>query len=132
MRTSMDDNPSEKQQWMTLSVTVPHEIGDAIANFLHERFVPDLVLDDSDSDVTRITAYIEKKKRLGSVSSDLKSYAVALREIFPGLREALIKIVPLKSEKWATAWKSHFKPIKIGRKLIVTPPGSSRKRMIGN
>jgi len=120
MRTSMGNNPSG-QQWMTLSVTVPHEIGDAIANFLHERSVPGLVLDDSDSDVTRITAYIEKKK-LGSVSSELKSYAVALREIFPGLRDALIKIVPLKSEKWATAWKSHFKPIKIGRKLIVTPP----------
>ena len=120
MRASMGENPSG-QQWMTLSVTVPHEIGDAIANFLHERSVPGLVLDDSDSDVTRITAYIEKKK-LGSVSSELKSYAVALREIFPGLRDALIKIVPLKSEKWATAWKSHFKPIKIGRKLIVTPP----------
>jgi ribosomal protein L11 methyltransferase len=116
----MGDKPSE-QQWMTLSVTVPHEIGDAIANFLHERSVPGLVLDDSDSDVTRITAYIEKKK-LGRVSSDLKNYAVALREIFPGLRDALVKIVPLKSEKWATAWKSHFKPIKIGRKLTVTPP----------
>ncbi len=120
MLASMDDNPNE-QQWMTLSVTVPHEIGDAIANFLHERSVPGLVLDDKDPDVTRITAYIEKKK-LGTVSSDLKNYVVALREIFPGLREALIKIVPLKSEKWATAWKSHFKPIKIGRKLIVTPP----------
>src|SRR5208283_1299756 len=120
MRTSMGNNPSGLQ-WMTLSVTVPHEIGDAIANFLHERSVPGLVLDDNDSDVTRITAYIEKKK-LGSVSSDLKNYVVALREIFPGLREALVKIVPLKSEKWATAWKSHFKPIKIGRKLIVTPP----------
>ncbi len=120
MSASMDDNTSGRQ-WMTLSVTVPHEIGDAIANFLHERSVPGLVLDDSDSDVTRITAYIEKKK-LGSVSSELRNYAVALREIFPGLRDALIKIVPLKSEKWATAWKSHFKPIKIGRKLIVTPP----------
>ncbi len=120
MHASMGDNPGQ-QQWMTLSVTVPHEIGDAIANFLHERSVPGLVLDDKDPDVTRITAYIEKKK-LGTVSSDLKKYAVALREIFPGLREALIKIVPLKSDKWATAWKSHFKPIKIGRKLIVTPP----------
>jgi ribosomal protein L11 methyltransferase len=126
MLASMGDNPSQ-QQWMTLSVTVPHEIGDAIANFLHERSVPGLVLDDKDPDVTRITAYIEKKK-LGTVSSDLKKYAVALREIFPGLREALIKIVPLKSEKWATAWKSHFKPIKIGRKLIVTPPWLKPKR----
>ena len=47
---------------MTLSVTVPHEIGDAIANFLHERSVPGLVLDDKDPDVTRITAYVEKKE----------------------------------------------------------------------
>ena len=83
--------------------------------------MPGLVLDEKDPDVTRITAYVEKKK-LRSVSSDLKNYAMALREIFPGLKEALIKIVPLKSEKWATAWKDHFKPIKIGRKLIVTPP----------
>ena len=120
MLASMSDTPN-RTEWMTLSVTVPHEIGDAIANFLHELAVPGLVLDEKDPDVTRITAYVEKKK-LRSVSSDLKNYAMALREIFPGLKEALIKIVPLKSEKWATAWKDHFKPIKIGRKLIVTPP----------
>ncbi len=120
MLASMTDTPNQPE-WMTLSVTVPHEIGDAIANFLHELAVPGLVLDEKDPDVTRITAYVEKKK-LRSVSSDLKNYAMALREIFPGLKEALIKIVPLKSEKWATAWKDHFKPIKIGRKLIVTPP----------
>jgi len=120
MLASMNDVSNEKK-WMTLSVTVPREIGDAIANFLHELAVPGLVLDEKDPDVTRITAYVEKKKLRG-VSSDLKNYAMALREIFPGLREALIKIVPLKSEKWATAWKDHFKPIKIGRKLIVSPP----------
>ena len=120
MLASMTDTPIQPE-WMTLSVTVPREIGDAIANFLHELAVPGLVLDENDPDVTRITAYVEKKK-LRSVSSDLKNYAMALREIFPGLKEALIKIVPLKSEKWATAWKDHFKPIKIGRKLIVTPP----------
>jgi hypothetical protein len=58
----MTDNPNE-QEWMTLSVTVRREIGDAVANFLHELDVPGLVLDEKDPDVTRITAYVEKKKR---------------------------------------------------------------------
>ena len=116
----MKDVPNQ-QEWMTLNVTVPREIGDPIANFLHELAVPGLVLDEKDPDVTRITAYVEKKK-LRSVSSDLKNYAMELREIFPGLEEPVIKMAPLKSEKWATAWKDNFKPIKIGRKLIVTPP----------
>jgi ribosomal protein L11 methyltransferase len=116
----MADTSNEKQ-WMTLKVVVPHEIADAIANFLHELAVPGVVLDEKDPGVITITAYVEKKK-LRSVSSDLKNYSMALREMFPGLEEALIKIQPLKSEKWATAWKDHFKPIKIGRKLIVTPP----------
>ena len=61
MLASMGDNPSEPQ-WMTLSVTVPHEIGDAIANFLHERSVPGLVLDESDSGRhTNNRLYGEKK-----------------------------------------------------------------------
>jgi ribosomal protein L11 methyltransferase len=120
MLDSMNDLRNE-QKWMTLSVTVRREIADPIANFLHELAVPGLALDEKDPDVTRITAYVEKKK-LRSVSSNLKNYAMELCEIFPGLEEPAIKMEPLKSEKWATAWKDNFKPIKIGRKLVVTPP----------
>jgi ribosomal protein L11 methyltransferase len=120
MPDTMKDVPNE-QEWMTLSVTVPREIGDPIANFLHELSVPGLVLDEEDPNVMRITAYVEKKK-LRSVSSSLKNYAMELCDIFPGLEKPLIKMEPLKGEKWATAWKDNFKPIKIGRKLIVTPP----------
>jgi ribosomal protein L11 methyltransferase len=120
MPASMNDTPND-QQWMTISVTVPREIGDPIANFLHELAVPGLILDEKDPDVTRITAHVEKRK-LRSVSSKLNNYAIALHELFPGLKEPVIKMAPLKSEKWATAWKDNFKPIKIGRKLVVTPP----------
>lgn len=116
----MADVP-DKQAWITLSVIVPHEIADAVANFLHECGAPGLVLDEEGPHATKITSYLQKS-RWRRVSSDLERYFRELREIFPGLQDPLIDMVPLKSENWATAWKSRFKPIKIGEKLIITPP----------
>jgi ribosomal protein L11 methyltransferase len=49
----------------------------------------------------------------------------ALRRLFPGRSGILIK--KLRRENWAESWKRHFKPVEIGRALLIKP-GWSRRR----
>ena len=49
----------------------------------------------------------------------------ALRRLWPGRAGILIK--KLRRENWAESWKRHFKPVEIGRALLIKP-GWSRRR----
>jgi ribosomal protein L11 methyltransferase len=108
------------KEWITLEVTVPHEMVDAAADFCHEHGSTGLMLDESE-DATRITAYFERDQ-WDSISDKLKNYLVHLHEIFPDLAQPLSESRPLKTENWAVMWKDNFESLKIGKRLIVTPP----------
>src|SRR5262245_38842025 len=42
-----------------------------------------------------------------------------------------VRIKQLKPQDWAEAWKCHFKPITIGRTLLLTPSWSQRRARKG-
>jgi ribosomal protein L11 methyltransferase len=106
---------------MALTVTVPHEMADAVSNFCHEQNAGGLVIDDTNPDAARITAYYSLEE-WDAVYSRVKKYLSDLQEIFPDLPAPVLATSPLKDENWALTWKAHFKATKIGRGLIVTPP----------
>lgn len=106
---------------MILKVTLPHEMIDAVSNFCHEQSSGGLVIDDMNPDAASITAYIAIEK-WDVVYTRLKKYLANLHEIFPDLPAPVIETSPLQDENWALTWKVHFKAIKIGKCLIVTPP----------
>jgi ribosomal protein L11 methyltransferase len=108
------------KEWITVEITVPHEMADAAAHFCHEHVAAGLMLDETDQ-ATRITAYFEKS-HWESISSQFETFLTRLQEIFPGLSQPVFKSSPLKSENWAVMWKDNFKSLKIGKRLIVTPP----------
>ncbi len=43
-----------------------------------------------------------------------------LAEIFPNWR-FFVKGITLREEDWATAWKKYFKPVRVGRRLVIKP-----------
>jgi ribosomal protein L11 methyltransferase len=61
--------------------------------------------------------------------TDAAARADALREYLgelaalavPGV-PARVEIAPLPDEPWADAWRAHFRPITVGRRLLVCPP----------
>jgi ribosomal protein L11 methyltransferase len=107
--------------WMTVNVSVSAELSDAVTNFLHESGSPGLSIDDNDPEVVIITAYLPKVK-WDAVNYDFKEYLKHLGELFPQTAKPSIKAVPLKRENWAVAWQSRFKPLKVGKNLLITPP----------
>lgn len=107
--------------WMTVSVSVSPELSDSVTNFLHESGSPGLSIDDNDSDLVVITTYLPKAT-WEAVRHDFTKYLNQLAELFPEAREPIVRAVILKPENWAVAWQSRFKPLKIGKSLLITPP----------
>ena len=115
------DKTRQSRSWITLKVTVPDEMVDAVSNFCHEQGSRGAVLDDTLPGVTSITAYFPVETWDG-VSSRFKKYLAELHDIFSDLPAPVVETSPLQNENWALTWKAHFKSVKIGKRLMVTPP----------
>ncbi len=108
-------------QWTAMHFRVPHEMADPICNFCHEHQTEGLVLDDSDQDSVRLTAYFTPD-RWEEALEHAKLYLTQLHEIFSHLPEPGLSISVQEREDWAVMWQGHFKPTEIGNRLIVAPP----------
>ena len=91
-----------------------------------------LVFRDEDTRATLITVY---PKRLPLPRLQLRD---ALRDGLARLREfeidpgkTRITIKPLPRRNWAESWKHHFKPIEIGKQLLIKPGWSRRRPRAG-
>lgn len=94
---------------------------DSINDFCIDHGSGGVVIDDSGVHAVRITAYFPIDQ-WPVVEGSWKSYLDGLREVFPELPIPSVTTTKLPYEDWATAWKSNFKPIELGERLIVTPP----------
>ena len=94
---------------------------DSINHFCIDHGSGGVVIDDSVAHAVRITAYFPIG-RWPAVERSLDRYLDDLREIFSELPSPSVTTTQLPHEDWATAWKSNFKPMELGDRLIVTPP----------
>jgi ribosomal protein L11 methyltransferase len=108
------------KEWVALTIRVPQEMVDVVTNFCHERGSTGMVLDES-YDAARITAYFPKEHG-ELIFDELRSYLAQLRELFPDLAEPVHTMESVKTENWAVMWQDNFTSMKIGKRLIVTPP----------
>ncbi len=109
------------EQWMTVLVSLPHEMADAVNNFCHEQGSGGVIIDEGRKDSATIKAYFTVDK-WDAVYSALTAYLSSLHEIFPGLPEPVLETSPLKRENWATLWQDNFTAMEIGETLLVAPP----------
>ena len=112
-----------------ISVTTTPEAEDAVSEWLASVFG------------VAATAYFHLASRTSRVSVFLEagqfSAPDARREIASGLTRirsfgldtgaAKIQIAPVKREDWAESWKRHFRPLEIGKKLLVKPSWSKKR-----
>lgn len=57
-----------------------------------------------------------------SLAEDLRHYLGDLAALaLPGA-EGSVRVAPLPDEPWADAWRVHFRPVPVGRGLLVCPP----------
>jgi ribosomal protein L11 methyltransferase len=116
-----------------LSVKTSGQTEETVAEILAARFGQlASIYSDIESGETTVSIYLQTKpawskparSRLAAALSDFQG---------PGLTPASpeITLTRLRPENWAESWKRHFKPLEIGRKLLIQPSWTRRRSKPG-
>lgn len=115
--------------WMEVSLTVDGELAEAVAEVM-ARYIPDGVAIESTAIIPdlegegqpggplRVCGYLPIDERLEETRRRLEEGLWYLGRIRP-LPAAEYK--PIQEINWVEAWKQHYQPIPIGRRLIIVP-----------
>lgn len=107
-------------EYWALAVSLDPEAADVVANFLSEAGATGVV-EEGEAPV-RVRAFfppgtdpVETGRRLAAYLGDLRALAVP---VGPGS----VEVTRVPEEAWADAWRAYFRPLRIGRRLLVCPP----------
>lgn len=131
--------------WYQISCTVPASLTDAAADFLSELTGCGVCTDNravdtfSTGDIpeqteTTITGYLAAPCPIEEHAAALLRYLQDCSASLPGYRPAPPQIQLIGEEDWAGSWKAHFKPLPIGRRLLILPtweqPAAAEQRQV--
>ena len=125
--------------WLEVSSTVNGELAEAIAE-LFSRFasggvaIESLRIEDSPVAMVVVRAYLPVENQLEAIKMRIEEGFWHLSQIQPLPRPSYRL---LKEEDWSQAWKSHYHPIPIGKRLLILPtwsqpPSGDRMHVILN
>lgn len=116
-----------------VAITVTPTNEDAISELLSREFgTPASVFHDLEADTRQASVYVDlPEASLRAKRADLGAALRRLINFGVDASEARITFRKLKPQDWAESWKRHFKPITIGRSLLVKPSWSRRKALAG-
>ncbi len=116
-----------------IAITVTPANEDAISELLlRELGAPAAVFHDLEADTRHASVYVElPEAALRAKRADLGAALRRLIDCGVDARNAHITFRKLKPQDWAESWKRHFKPISIGKSLLVKPSWSRRKPAAG-
>ena len=89
---------------------------------------------NSETGETRVSVYTEATDAvLGEQQRELAAGLAALRAagVDPGAGDESMAVRSVRREDWAESWKKHFKPLAIGRALLIRPSWSQRRAHAG-
>lgn len=105
-------------RYCEVTLTIPSDALEAATHVLAAH-TGGLVLDDES--VARLRVYLpmgaELRERLAALRSDL----TRLEAFFPGMGALGWDEGVVDERDWAEAWRAHFHPVRIGRRLVVAP-----------
>lgn len=116
-----------------VSVTTTLEAEDAVAELLGQIFKrPAALYTNEKTKVSQVSVYCQKRSEC--TEARRAALAAGLKQIQrAGLRIGSGKITAAKvpREDWSESWKRHFKPLKIGSRLLVKPSWTKRRAKKG-
>jgi len=115
--------------WLEVSLTVNGELAEAVADVL-ARFAPNGVMTEqgvkfvSDEDEgtaagpIAVRAYLPVDERLEDTRQKIEEALYYLGRIQPLPSPVFM---PIADQNWMEAWKQHYRPIPIGKRLLILP-----------
>jgi len=111
---------SSSRYW-ELTVGVPADISEGLTNLAWELGALGVVEEERPGQGARLRAFFATTVSASALAARIREYLEGLREL--GFAPATdLHVVALADENWADAWRAHFTPVPVGRKLLIAPP----------
>jgi ribosomal protein L11 methyltransferase len=107
--------------YVEVTVDAGDEATEALTNFLWELGAVGVVEETAGGPRARLRAFFPSTTAAASLPERVDAYLAGLRAL--GLAAGpRASVAPVADADWASAWREHFRPITVGRALLVTPP----------
>jgi ribosomal protein L11 methyltransferase len=73
------------------------------------------------SPIVTIKSYFESDQDIDRKISEIKEYLEQLTLDYPSFVPADPVVSTVYTEDWSSSWKAHFKPLRVGRRLLIAP-----------
>lgn len=107
--------------YVEVTVDVGEEAAEALTNFLWELGAVGVVEETTIDTPARLRAFFPAPVDHDVLTDRLDAYLDGLRALDLDAAPRA-RIEPLADADWAAAWREHFRPIAVGRALLVAPP----------
>ncbi|OZU89922.1 50S ribosomal protein L11 methyltransferase [Virgibacillus indicus] len=130
-------------KWSELCIHTTNEAIEPISNILHETGASGLVIEDPmdlvkvrenefgeiyelnpdeyPEEGVHIKAYLPMNSFLGETVEEIKQAISNLMLYDIDIGKNNVSLSEVHEEEWATAWKKYYKPVKISKKITITP-----------
>lgn len=108
-------------EYWALAVSLAPEAADAVSNFLTEAGALGVV-EEGDGAPVALRAFFPPGSDPAETRDRLARYLEELRALAVPVGPGAVEVAPVLEEAWADAWRAHFRPLAIGRRLLVCPP----------
>ena len=110
-----------RSAYVELTVEAGEEASEALTNFLWEQGAVGVVEETVAGAPARVRAFFPATVECEALTAGVDTYLEELRTL--GLAaEGHARLAPLADADWAAAWREHFRPVAVGRALLVAPP----------
>jgi ribosomal protein L11 methyltransferase len=136
---------TKQKPWTRLTVRVPTAVADALGTRCIELGAPGVVTDERDlrRDATtdgqvrrrarpspgRFTAYFPPKLDPRRIAAELHAFLDDLARELPEARRRSLKFEPYEPQSWASTWRQHFPPVRVGRRLLIAPSWTKAREL---
>jgi ribosomal protein L11 methyltransferase len=125
-----------KKEWAQVSCEVPASMVDSLAEYLIELSSTGVSIDNmtldtfslesiEESPIKTVTAYFAVDDSLRERIRDIESYLVENGPAYNGFQCKAPTVTRITEEDWSSNWKDHFKPLRIGNRLVIKPTWES-------
>lgn len=120
------------EAWVEISCTVPSELADIVAEYLTSLSGNGVCIENLNVDAfshseipesatAQIKSYFSTTEDSALRLKEIETFLEELAERQPGLVLPRPELSSVTSEDWSTSWKVNFKPLRIGKRLLIVP-----------
>ena len=107
--------------YVEVVVDVGDDAAEALTNFLWEQGAVGVVEETLLAGPSRLRAFFPVTASTDALAVRVDAYLAGLRALGHAAGPRA-RVAPLADADWALAWREHFRPVPVGRSLLITPP----------